>query len=115
MKYVLVAVVLLGSCSPKYLIKKEASTTEIALQDHLGFYLIDLSSNNPLIDFNGAKYFTPASNTKIFTFYTSLRLLGDSIASLKYFQTDDSLIFQGLGDPSFLYKDVFDNGRVCSF
>ncbi len=115
MKYVSAAVIFLISCSPNYLIKKEISNTENVLRDHLGFYLVDLSSNKILIDFNGAKYFTPASNTKIFTFYTSLRLLGDSVASLKYFQTGDSLIFQGLGDPSFLYKNVFDNGRVYQF
>lgn len=110
-----VVIIFLVGCSPKYLLKKEIIETEKALQAHTGFYLTDLSSDKLLIDFNGDKYFTPASNTKIFTFYTSLRLLGDSIASLKYFQTGDSLIFQGLGDPSFLYKDVFDNGRVYQF
>jgi D-alanyl-D-alanine carboxypeptidase/D-alanyl-D-alanine-endopeptidase (penicillin-binding protein 4) len=115
MKCFWIALILLVGCSPKYLIKKEISNVENVLQDHVGFYLVDLSSNKILIDFNGAKYFTPASNTKIFTFYTSLRLLGDSVASLKYFQTGDSLIFQGLGDPSFLYQNVFDNGKVYQF
>ena len=115
MSRIWVALMLLAGCSPMYVVKKEISSTENALQDHLGFYLVDLSTNKIVIDFNGAKYFTPASNTKIFTFYTSLRLLGDSVASLKYFQTGDSLIFQGMGDPSFLYKDVFDNGRVYQF
>jgi len=115
MKFVYAAVILLVGCSPRHLIKKEITNTENVLQDHLGFYLVDLSSNKTLIDFNGAKYFTPASNTKIFTLYTSLKLLGDSVASLKYFQTGDSLIFQGLGDPSFLYKNIFDNGRVYQF
>jgi len=115
MKCLWAGLILLAGCSPTYLIKKEISNTENALQDHVGFYLVDLSSNKTLIDFNGAKYFTPASNTKIFTFYTSLRLLGDSVTSLKYFQTGDSLIFHGMGDPSFLYKNVFDNGRVYQF
>jgi len=115
MKCIWVAVILLAGCSPKYLIRKEITNTENILQDHLGFYLVDLSSNKTLIDFNGAKYFTPGSNTKIFTFYTSLKLLGDSVASLKYFQRGDSLIFQGLGDPSFLYKNVFDNEKVYQF
>lgn len=115
MKYVWLAVVLWASCSPKYSIKKEISNTERDLQDHVGFYLVDLASNKTLIDVNGAKFFTPASNTKIFTFYTSLRLLGDSISSFRYLQSGDSLIFQGLGDPSFLYKAAFDNGRVYEF
>jgi len=115
MKHGWVVTILLVSCSPKYSIKKEIRDTATELQDHVGFYLVDLASNKTLIDFNGSKYFTPASNTKIFTFYTSLRLLGDSITSLRYYQTGDSLIFQGMGDPSFLYKDVYDNGRVYQF
>src|SRR6185369_4346377 len=115
MKYFWVALILWAGCSPEYLLKKEISNNENVLQDHLGFYLVDLASNKTLIDFNGAKYFTPASNTKIFTFYTSLRMIGDSVASLTYFQRGDSLIFQGLGDPSFLYKNVFDNRKVYEF
>ena len=34
---------------------------------------------------------------------------------LRYAIREDSLIFWGTGDPSFLYKDVFQNGRVLSF
>src|SRR6267154_1429228 len=115
MRYFWVAMILWSGCSPGITIKKEINKTENDLHDHVGFCLVDLSSNKNLIDYNSAKYFTPASNTKIFTFYTSLRLLGYSISSLKYFQSGDSLIFRGLGDPSFLYKDVFDNGRVYQF
>jgi serine-type D-Ala-D-Ala carboxypeptidase/endopeptidase (penicillin-binding protein 4) len=44
-----------------------------------------------------------------------LTLLGDSIPALKYIQQGDSLIFWGTGDPSFLYKEVYDNQRVYSF
>ncbi len=115
MRRFVVAVILLAGCSPRYFIKKEIGITEQALQDHVGFYLVDLASKKIVIDYNGAKYFTPASNTKIFTLYTSLRLLGDSVTALKYFRSGDSLIFQGLGDPSFLYKNVFDNSRVYQF
>lgn len=115
MRIITSAVALLVGCSPIHLIKKEIGKTEQELQDHVGFYLVDQSSNKTLLDYNGAKYFTPASNTKIFTFYTALRLLGDSVSSLKYFQSGDSLIFQGLGDPSLLYKNVFDNSRIYQF
>ncbi|HLZ17802.1 MAG TPA: D-alanyl-D-alanine carboxypeptidase [Cyclobacteriaceae bacterium] len=115
MRYAVVGFFLLTCCSPGNFIKKEIVRGENALQQHVGFYLADLSTDKVLIDHHGAKYFTPASNTKIFTLYTCLRLLGDSVSSLKYFQSGDSLIFQGLGDPSFLYKPVFDNGRVYKF
>ncbi len=115
MRILFIALFFLTGCSPKHFIKKEIGKTEQSLQEHLGFYLYDPSLKKTLIDYNGAKYFIPASNTKIFTLYTSLRLLGDSVASLKYVKHGDSLIFQGLGDPSFLYKNVFDNGRTYQF
>ncbi len=115
MKKCCFAILLLTGCSPAFKIKKEIGGIEQSLQDHTGFYLYDLTKKKTLIDFNGAKYFIPASNTKIFTFYTSLMLLGDSVHSIKYTEQNDSLIFQGLGDPSFLYQNVFDNGKVYRF
>jgi serine-type D-Ala-D-Ala carboxypeptidase/endopeptidase (penicillin-binding protein 4) len=105
----------LAGCSPAFKIKKEIGIIEQSLQDHSGFFLYDVATSKTLIDFNGAKYFTPASNTKIFTFFTSLRLLGDSVTSIKYTVRNDSMTFQGMGDPSFLYKNVFNNGRVYDF
>ena len=104
----------LTGCSSARIIK-EIKETENQLHEHVGFYLYDLASKEVKVDYNGAKYFIPASNTKIFTLFTSLKLLGDSISSLKYIARRDSLIFQGMGDPSFLYKNVFDNGRTIDF
>ncbi|HTH57331.1 MAG TPA: D-alanyl-D-alanine carboxypeptidase [Cyclobacteriaceae bacterium] len=106
---------LMIGCSSTKWIRKEVKETENQLHEHVGFYLYDLTSKKVKVDYNGAKYFTPASNTKIFTFYASLRLLGDSLCSLKYLKRGDSLIIQGMGDPSFLYKDVFNNGRTFQF
>lgn len=115
MRKFLAVALLLAGCSPTNFVRKEIKRAESQLQEHLGFYLYDLTSKKAKLDYNGAKYFTPASNTKIFTFYTSLRLLGDSICSLKYVRHGDSLIFQEMGDPSFLYGHVFDNGRTFQF
>lgn len=110
-------VVFLASCSPvrKLGLKKAFEITGTKFQDHTGFMLYDLDKKKSVYEYNASKYFTPASNTKIFTFYTSLRILGDSIPALKYLVRNDSLIFWGTGDPSFLYKYTFDNGRVYNF
>jgi len=77
------------------------------INDHFtGFALYDLDEKKMIYGLNDDKYFTPASNTKLFTFYTCLKMLGDSIPALKYVVHNDSLIFWGTGDPSFLHSDL---------
>ena len=75
-------------------------------QSHCGFVLYDLEKQRTVYSHNGERYFTPASNAKIFTLYTSLRMLSDSIPALKYAVRRDSLFFWGTGDPSFLHPDL---------
>ncbi|MFZ6009292.1 MAG: D-alanyl-D-alanine carboxypeptidase/D-alanyl-D-alanine-endopeptidase [Bacteroidota bacterium] len=112
-----IAAIYLGACSPisKSSLNKRCRATEEKFHDHTGFVLYDPVKKQTVFEYNAAKYFTPASNTKIFTLYASLKTLGDSIPALKYVQRKDSLIFWGTGDPSFLYKNVFDNGRTYQF
>lgn len=111
------ACVLFSSCSPKFArqLDKTLLETEAKYKDHTGFVLYDPAEGKTLYNFNGAQYFTPASNTKIVTFYTSLRLLSDSVPALRYTANKDSLIFWGTGDPSFLYKYVYNNPNVFDF
>jgi D-alanyl-D-alanine carboxypeptidase/D-alanyl-D-alanine-endopeptidase (penicillin-binding protein 4) len=105
------------SCSPisKKSLNKIFRDTDSKFQDHTGFALYDLDKKKSLYEYQAGQYFTPASNTKIFTFFTCLALLGDSVPGLRYVEHQDSLIFWGTGDPSFLYKEVYDNNRVFSF
>src|SRR6187401_1589543 len=96
------------SCSPvKRTLEKKLKDTENLFQDHTGFMLYDLAERKTIYEYNAAKYFVPASNTKIFTLYASLNILGDSIPALRYEIKDDTLFFWGTGDPSFLYHNVF--------
>src|SRR5476649_2345723 len=79
----------------------------LIVNDHFtGFALYDLDKQQMIYELNSDKYFTPASNTKLFTFYTCLKMLGDSIPGLQYVNRNDSLIFWGTGDPSFLQSDL---------
>lgn len=107
----------LWSCSSvsKKSITRKLKETENLFQDHIGFSLYDPAKNKCIVEYNSSKYFTPASNTKIFTLYTCLNMLGDSIPALQFAYSGDSLIFRGTGDPSFLNRNVFDNGRTFSF
>jgi len=112
-----IAFTLFGSCSPlsKRALTKTFKQTENKFQDHTGFVLYDLQKKETVYSYNSDRYFTPASNTKIFTLYASLNIIGDSIPGLKYVQNNDSLIFWGTGDPTFLYKNTFTNNRIYSF
>lgn len=75
------------------------------LNDHFyGFSLYDLRSDRFVMDINGNKHFTPASNTKMYTTYATLELLGDSIPGLEYVERGDSLLVWGTGDPTFLHN-----------
>ncbi len=86
-------------------ILKMIRKSPVLKQHFTGFALYDLTEKKMIAEQNGDKYFTPASNTKLFTFYAGLKLLKDSIAGLQYIERGDSLIFWGTGDPTFLNAD----------
>lgn len=72
----------------------------------IGFALYDPTSKQMIMQKDADKYFTPASNTKLFTFYAGLKIYPDSIPSLRYKIKGDSLFFWGLGDPSLLHSEL---------
>ncbi|MCF8247441.1 MAG: D-alanyl-D-alanine carboxypeptidase [Saprospiraceae bacterium] len=89
--------------------------SEVFKKAFTGFSLYDPSEGKTLYEFNADKYFTPASNTKILTLYTSLRTLGDSIPALQYSRQGNLLVFWGTGDPSFLNAHLPQNPTVFNF
>lgn len=112
-----IALIVMMSCSPKMnrVLQQKLKATETKFQDHTGFYLFDVGKNKPVSSYNEDRYFTPASNTKILTLYTCLTVLGDSLPALRYVEKNDSLIFWGTGDPSFLNKYVYSDSTVYTF
>lgn len=89
-------------------------TSAVFSSNFTGFALYDPARGKMLYGQNEHRYFTPASNTKLFTFYTGLELLPDSLKGVEYVTRGDSLIFWGTGDPSFLHPE-FGNGKVYRF
>jgi serine-type D-Ala-D-Ala carboxypeptidase/endopeptidase (penicillin-binding protein 4) len=85
---------------------KRLDTSAVFSSHFTGFALYDLAARKMVYARHADKYFTPASNTKIFTLYTSLQILGDSVPALQYTIRNDSLLFRGTGDPSFLHPDL---------
>lgn len=77
-----------------------------------GFLLINAATRDTLYQHNSTKYFTPASNTKIFTLFASLKLLPERIPSLKYSYVKDTLYIEGTGDPSALHPYLKDSTAI---
>jgi len=79
-----------------------------------GLYLYDPVKKEEIFSYNGNKYFTPASNTKIFTLYAAMKTLNDSIPAFKYTLIRDELHLEGTGDPTFMHPK-FKNPKVLEF
>ena len=94
-----------GSVELKSTLEQLFEESEIFSQSFTGFYLYDPEEETELFSINGNRNFIPASNTKLFTFYAGLRILPDLAPALAYEEREDSLIFWGTGDPSFLHPD----------
>ncbi len=106
----LILVVNLFACAPNKIIyqklKTEFKNSAIINNYQVGFALYDKDKKEMIFQKDANKYFTPASNTKLFTFYAGLKITPDSIPSLRYITRGDSLIFWGTGDPSFLHTTL---------
>ena len=95
-------------------IERLIEKSEILKEHFTGFALYDQDKDEMIYEQNASKHFVPASNTKMFTFYTVLNMLGDSIPALKYTTKGDSLIFWGTGDPTLSYSS-FKSTKVLDF
>ncbi|KRT17673.1 peptidase S13 [Pedobacter ginsenosidimutans] len=106
------SICLLTSCSTNKIISKkvakEFKNSQVIKQYQVGFALYSPAEKKMVFQKDADKYFTPASNTKLYTFFASLKMLPDLMPALKYIERNDSLIFWGTGDPAFLQFAVKD-------
>ncbi len=109
----LLAATLLGACAARPGIstrefRQDVELSPVFANNFTGFALYDTGLDEMVYTYQADKYYTPASNTKIFTLYASLKLLGDSIPALEYREEGDALFFTGTGDPTLLHPDIQD-------
>ncbi len=85
---------------------------------HSGLLVIEADSDphttTTIVDFHSHSLFTPASNTKILTLYSSLKYLDANLTGLKYLIREDTTWIKGTGDPGFL-DPRFKSDSMLSF
>lgn len=103
--YAFVAMMVLASCSAG----KNLGTSVVkspALQTaHIGISIYDADANKSFYDYQGDKYFVPASNTKIPTCYAAMKYLGDSLTAFRFSENDTAIFILPAADPTFLHPD----------
>lgn len=100
-------------CSPARRISRDLRTSPAYTDHFTGVALYDPVWQRSLIQHNADKPFTPASNTKLFSFYAGLMSLPDSLPTLHYVLRGDSLIFWGTGNPLLLHPDLPDTTALA--
>lgn len=112
--FVILFPILFTSCSGNRKIftavEKDLSNSPVFEHGFTGLAVYDPSKKKMIFEYNSGKYFLPASNTKLLTFYAGLKILGDSVPGIRYTIQNDSLIFTGTGDPSLLNPDLPQSG-----
>ncbi len=102
-------ILLLSSCGVAKKINRQANA--ILLKDsvistgHIGISMYEPATDKYWYNLNADKYFTPASNTKLFSLYAGLKYLGDSLIAARYWADENNLFILPAGDPTFLHPD----------
>jgi len=109
----LTILITISSCSATYKLKKDFNKHQKGSEFFKGFVLYNPETRTQIINHNGAKFFTPASNTKLYTFYSAYKTLGDSLIGFEYHKSNDTLFIMGTADPSFLYE--FEGSKTIPF
>ena len=101
-------ILFLTSCSIQQKISKSAKQVfndSSLLAAHVGISIYDPATGKYWYNYQGDKYFVPASNTKIPTCYAVMKYLGDNLRGLDYFETDTVLFIRPTADPTFMHRD----------
>lgn len=106
--FLIFCISLFTSCSVSKQISRSAKK---AIEDpflanaHVGISIFEPATGKYWFNYQGDKYFTPASNTKLVTCYVALKYLGDSLTGVLKAENDTAIYLIPTGDPTFLHPD----------
>lgn len=116
--FLFIAAIAITSCSSQRMLRsaeKKLLSEPVMQTAHIGISVYDAEANKYVFNYQGDKYFVPASNTKIPTCYAAMKYLGDSLTALHYItRQPDTVFIAGTGSPDFLHPD-FKDQRVFNF
>lgn len=108
-RFIGLAVILFSSCTVSKQLRKSAENTIFSKTEfntaHIGISIYDPVKKEYLYNYQGDKYFVPASNTKIATCYAAMKYLGDSLIGAEYIKDQDDYTLRFTGDPTLLHPD----------
>jgi D-alanyl-D-alanine carboxypeptidase/D-alanyl-D-alanine-endopeptidase (penicillin-binding protein 4) len=110
---VLLTGLMLAGCSPARRLSRDLCTRPVYTDHSLGVALYDPVRKKALVQHNADIPFTPASNTKLFSFYAGLLGIPESLPAIRYVVRQDSLIFWGTGNPLLLHPDLPDTSALA--
>ncbi|MBR9922726.1 MAG: D-alanyl-D-alanine carboxypeptidase [Bacteroidetes bacterium] len=99
-------VALLAGCSTSGNLYQSDSLETLFPESFTGFILMDPESGKILEEYNSERYFTPASNIKLLTFYTALQLLEDPLPVFDVYEFGFYYYLRGAGFPLFAFPDA---------
>ena len=105
----LTSYIFLSSCSIQQ--KISTSAKQLVLSDsslltaHVGISIYEPATGKYWYNYQGDKYFVPASNTKIPTCYAAMKYLGDSLKGFLAAENDTALFLVPSADPTLLHPD----------
>ena len=107
---VILLTILISSCSVTKEINKQANQglleDSVISTGHIGISIYEPATDKYWYNYNAAKYFVPASNTKLFSLYAGMKYLGDSLVGLRYrVNANGEYYLYPAGDPTFLHED----------
>jgi len=121
--FIVAASLFISGCGVAGKIKKSAwedvLNTEALKTAHVGISIYEPAAGKYWFNYQGDKYFVPASNTKIPTCYAAMKYLGDSLVGLRYSAYENAtgiktIYLEPTGDPTFLHPE-FLRQSVFSF
>lgn len=105
----LITCCLLFSCTVQQKIgtaaKQNLLTNAYLQAAHVGISIYEPATGRYWYNYQADKFFTPASNTKIFSCYAGMKYLGDSLTGIAYTASGNDLFILPTGDPTLLHPD----------